>query len=222
MPTRSHIVVRFLSHLPRYALMAVLAVSLLLLNASSMQAQAATPKVRVAKSLVNLPYAFSFEYDAEQFTAVCVAPPPAPNLGAVLHPKTGGTLRVSAAYSLGETTLEAMQKQVKGCKKVVRPGVFEAYYVCKDGLRAFVETRVGSTGAPGVYQLHYAPGKKGTSMALFHSIFDSFTLLSFQRQDDNVPMENMFPGVEFIEDATQPTGFRTVYASEVCERQMTN
>ncbi len=59
-------------------------------------------------------------------------------------------------------------------------------------------------------------------MALFHGIFDSFNLLNFQRQDDDVPMQNMFPGVEFVEDASQPTGFRTVFSSSLCEQQMTN
>ena len=222
MPTCSHTVSRSFSRLPRFAFVAMLAACLCIASAGSRQAHAAAPKVRVSKNLINLPYAFSFEYDAEQFLAVCVAPPPAPNLGAVMYPKTGGTLRVSAAYSVGEATLEAMQKQVKGCKKIVRPGVFEAYYVCKDGVRAFVETRVGNTGAPGLYQLHYAPGNKGANMALFHGIFDSFNLLNFQRQDDDVPMQNMFPGVEFVEDASQPTGFRTVFSSSLCEQQMTN
>ena len=221
MPTRLLTLAQSFSRLSRAILMGAMALSLLLLSAGGMQAHAAAPKVRVAKTLVNLPYAFSFEYDADKFLAVCVAPPPAPNLGAVMYPKTGGTLNVSAAFSVGETTLEAAQKQVKGCKKVTRPGVFEAYYVCKDGVRAFVETRVGSTGAPGVYQLHYAPSK-GANMALFHGIFDSFNFLSFQRQDDNPPMENMFPGVEFVEDATQPTGFRTVFASRLCEQRMSN
>ena len=221
MATRLVILAQSFSCLPRFALMAALALSLLLFSAGSMQAHAAAPKVRVSKYLVNLPYAFSFEYNADQFLAVCVAPPPAPNLGAVMYPKTGGTLRVSGAFSVGEATLEAALKQVKGCKKVMRHGVFEAYYVCKDGVRAIVETRVGSTGAPGVYQLHYAPGKSA-NMALFHGIFESFNFLSFQRQDDNPPMENMFPGVEFVEDASQPTGFRTVFASSLCEQHMSN
>ncbi|WP_027187132.1 hypothetical protein [Desulfovibrio cuneatus] len=222
MPIRSLPFVQSLSRLPFYALAAMLAVFLCIFSAGNMEAHAAAPKVRVAKNLINLPYAFSFEYDAEQFLAVCVAPPPAPNLGAVMYPKTGGTLRVSAAFSVGDATVEAVQNQVKGCKKVVRPGVFETYYVCKDGVRAFVETRVGNTGAPGLYQLHYAPGNKSANMALFHGIFDSFNLLNYQRQDDDVPMQNMFPGVEFIEDASQPTGFRTVFASSLCEQQMTN
>ena len=222
MATRLVILAQSFYRLPRAMLMGAAALSLLLCSTGNMQAHAATPKVRVAKNLVNLPYAFSFEYDADQFLAVCVAPPPAPNLGAVLYPKTGGTLRVSAAFSVGDATFAAAQKQVQGCKKVARHGVFEAYYVCKDGIRAIVETRVGNTGAPGVYQLHYAPGGKGANMALFHGIIDSFNLLHYQRQDDDVPMQNMFPGVEFVEDASQPTGFRTVFASQLCEQQMSN
>lgn len=222
MPTRSYSFMPSFFCLSRHALAAILAACMCVASAGSMQAHAATPKVRVAKNLINLPYAFSFEYDDAQFAAVCVAPPPAPNLGAVMYPKTGGTLRVSAAYSVGEATLEAVQKQVKGCKKVTRPGVFEAYYVCKDGVRAFVETRVGTTGAPGLYQLHYAPGNKSANMALFHGIFDSFNLLTFQREKDDVPMESMFPGVQFVEDASQPNGFRTEFASELCAQQMNN